>query len=194
MARPRDFDTDVVVERAMQAFWTLGYANTSPAALAEATGVGKGSLYNAFGSKRELFERALDRYDRLGAEFTAELLARPGTTRECLRAFLYDSVDSDLAQPIRRGCLAVNTAVELAGHDPDIARAVHRAVERTMAALEARIAQGVRNGDVPRSLDPRATAEYVMSTLAGLRVMARSYDAATLHRIVDTALAMLGSL
>jgi TetR/AcrR family transcriptional repressor of nem operon len=193
VARPRDFDTDVVVERAMQAFWTLGYANTSPAALAEATGVGKGSLYNAFGSKRELFDRALERYDRLGAEFTAELLARPGTTRECLRAFLYDSVDSDLAQPIRRGCLAVNTAVELAGHDPDIARAVLRAVERTMAALEARIAQGVRDGDMPLSLDPRATAEYVMSTLAGLRVMARSYDAATLHRIVDTALVMLGS-
>jgi len=193
VARPRDFDTDVVVERAMQAFWTLGYANTSPAALAEATGVGKGSLYNAFGSKRELFERALERYDRLGAEFTAELLARPGTTRECLRAFLYDSVDSDLALPIRRGCLAVNTAVELAGHDPDIARAVRRAVERTMAALEARIAQGVRDGDMPRGLDPRATAEYLMSTLAGLRVMARSYDAVTLHRIVDTALTVLGS-
>lgn len=177
----------------MQAFWTLGYANTSPAALAKATGVGKGSLYNAFGSKRELFERALDRYDRLGAEFTTELLARPGSTRECLRAFLYDSVDSDLAEPIRRGCLAVNTAVELAGHDPEIARAVRRAVERTMAALESRIAQGVRDGDVRTGLDPRATAEYVMNTLAGLRVMARAYDAATLRRIADTALAALDS-
>ncbi|MHB9849080.1 TetR/AcrR family transcriptional regulator [Streptomyces krungchingensis] len=193
MARPRNFDADVVVERAMQAFWTLGYANTSPAALAEATGVAKGSLYNAFGSKRELFERALERYNRLGAEFTAELLARPGTTRECLQAFLYDSVKSDLAQPIRRGCLAVNTAVELAGHDPEIARAVRRAVERTMAALEARIAQGVLDGDVRAGLDPRATAEYVMNTLAGLRVMARAYDAATLCRIADTALAVLDS-
>ncbi|WP_030599359.1 TetR/AcrR family transcriptional regulator [Streptomyces fulvoviolaceus] len=193
MARPRNFDDDVVVERAMQAFWTLGYANTSPAALAEATGVGKGSLYNAFGSKRELFERALERYDRLGAEVTAELLARPGTTRECLRAFLYDSVKSDLAQPIRRGCLAVNTAVELAGHDPEIARAVRRGVDRTMAALEWRIAQGVRDGDVRPDLAPRATAEYVMNTLAGLRVMARTYDAATLFRIADTALAVLDS-
>jgi TetR/AcrR family transcriptional regulator, transcriptional repressor for nem operon len=53
MARPRNFDVDVVVERAMQAFWTLGYANASPAALAAATGVGKGTLYDAFGSKRE---------------------------------------------------------------------------------------------------------------------------------------------
>ncbi|MFD0278175.1 TetR/AcrR family transcriptional regulator [Kitasatospora sp. NPDC127111] len=191
MARPRTFDADVVVERAMQAFWTLGYANTSPAALAEATGVAKGSLYNAFGSKRELFEQALKRYDRLGAEFTAELLARPGTTRACLRAFLRDSVKSDLDHPVRRGCLAVNTAVELASHDPEIARAVRRAVERTMAELESRIAQGVLDGDVRAGLDPRATAEYLMNTLAGLRVMARTYDEATLLRIADTALAVL---
>lgn len=194
VARPRNFEADAVVERAMQAFWTLGYANASPAALAEATGVGKGSLYNAFGSKRELFERALERYDRLGAQFAAELLARPGTTRECLRAFLYDSVDSDLAGPIRRGCLAVNTAVELAGHDPQIAAALRRAVKRTIAALEARITQGVRDGDLRAGLDPRATAEYVTSTLAGLRVMARTYDAATLHRIIDTALAALDTV
>ncbi|RKT18612.1 TetR family transcriptional regulator [Streptomyces sp. 1114.5] len=192
MARPRTFETDAVVERAMQAFWTLGYANTSPAALAEATGVAKGSLYNAFGSKRELFVLALERYDRLGAEFAAELLARPGTTRECLRAFLHDSVQSDLTHPVRRGCLAVNTAVELSGHDPEIARAVRRAVERTMAALESRITQGIRDGDVPLDLDPRATAEYLMNTIAGLRVMARSYDAATLLRIADTALTVLG--
>jgi len=191
MGRPRMFDADVVVERAMQAFWTLGYANASPAALAEATGVAKGSLYNTFGSKRDLFERALERYDRLGAEVTAELLARPGTTVECLRAFLYDSVDADLARTVRRGCLAVNTAVELAGHDPEIAAAVRRAVERTMDALEARIARGVRDGDVRPGLDPRQTAEYVMNTLAGLRVMTRAYDAPTLHRIVDTALLVL---
>lgn len=191
MARPRDFETDVVVERAMQAFWTLGYANATPAALAEATGIAKGSLYNAFGSKRGLFDLALKRYDQVGTQMAQEILDRPGSTHEALRAFFYAAVDTDVEAPVRRGCLNVNTAVELAGHDPEIADAVKRAVDHTMAALEARISKGIRDGDVVKTLDPKATAEYLMSTLSGLRVMGRSYDATTLHRIIDTALSVL---
>lgn len=191
MARPREFDTDVVVARAMETFWTHGYANTSPAALAEATGVGKGSLYNAFGSKRELFERALDRYDQSGAEFATTLLTAPGTTRDRIRAFLRENVDTDMAQPVRRGCLAVNTAIEMAGHDPDIARMVRRAGDRVKAVLEARIAQGRRDGDVHPDADPGAIAEFLMSTLAGLRVTARTHEPDVLYRVIDTALAVL---
>lgn len=191
MPRPRSFDDDVVVERAMDAFWTHGYANTSPARLAEATGIGKGSLYNAFTSKRELFDRALERYDVVGAEFAEEHLSRPGGTRECLRSFLRVLVDVDLAEAVPRGCLAVNTAVELAGRDPEITRAVRAMQERMIAALAARIDQGRRDGDVGPDTDPRAVAEFLMSTIVGLRVMARTHDAPVLHRIVDTALAGL---
>ncbi|MER7453252.1 TetR/AcrR family transcriptional regulator [Nocardia beijingensis] len=188
MGRPRNFDPDTVVERAMEAFWTHGYANTSPAQLAEATGIGKGSLYHTFGSKRALFDLALRRYDRLGAELAADLLARPGSTRECVAAFLCGMVDSDLAQPVRRGCLAVNTAMELGGHDPEITSAVRAMQDRVIAALEARIDQGRRDGDVRAGTDARAAAEFLMNTIVGLRVMAKTYDAPTLHRIVETAL------
>ncbi|MEU6564035.1 TetR/AcrR family transcriptional regulator [Nocardia nova] len=191
MGRPRNFDTDAVVDRAMDAFWTHGYANTSPAQLAEATGIGKGSLYNTFGSKRELFERALDRYDRMGAELAAEFMDRPGTTRECIGAFLYFLVDSDLAHPTRRGCLAVNTVSEFSGADAEITRAVRTMQEHTMAAMAARIDQGRRDGDVASDTDPRAAAEFLMTTIAGLRVMAKTSEATTLHRIIDTALTTL---
>lgn len=191
MGRPRSFDDDVVVDRAMEAFWTNGYANTSPAQLAEATGIGKGSLYNAFHSKRELFERALARYDLLGSEFAQDFLSRPGSTRECIGSFLRFLVDSDLAQPVRRGCLAVNTAVELAGHDPEINRALRTMVDHSIAALAARIDQGRRDGDVRPDVDAQALAEFLMNTLAGLRVMAKAYDLPTLHRIIDSALTTL---
>ncbi|MGW4091739.1 TetR/AcrR family transcriptional regulator [Nocardia sp. NPDC004750] len=191
MGRPRNFDPDTVVERAMEAFWTHGYANTSPAQLAEATGVGKGSLYHAFGSKRALFDQALDRYDRLGAELAAEILSRPGSTRDCLATFLCGLVDADLAQPVRRGCLAVNTAMELGGHDPEITRAVRAMQDRVIGALEARIDRGRRDGDVRAEADPRAAAEFLMNTIVGLRVMAKTYDAPTLHRVIDTALTSL---
>ncbi len=172
----------------MDAFWTHGYANTSPAQLAEATGIGKGSLYHTFGSKRELFERALDRYDRMGAQLAGEFMARPGTARECIGEFLRFLVDSDVAQPVRRGCLAVNTATEFSGQDAEITRAVRTMQEHTMSALAERIERGRREGDVGPEVDPRTTAEFLMNTIVGLRVMARTSDAETLHRIIDTAL------
>jgi TetR/AcrR family transcriptional regulator, transcriptional repressor for nem operon len=190
VGRPRTFDDDEVVDRAMEAFWSHGYAETSPAMLAAATGVAKGSLYNAFGGKRELFERALARYDRLGTEAAEAMLAGPGSTREVLRAFLRALVDTDLAGA-RRGCLNVNTAIELAHHDPEIARAVHRAQARTLAVVAARLDRGRRDGDVPAGLDVQATAEFLMTTIAGLRVLARTYSAPELHRVVDTALSVL---
>jgi len=191
MGRPRSFDDDVVIERAMEVFWAHGYANTSPAQLAEATGVAKGSLYNAFKSKRELFDRALAHYDRQTSELAAELLAQPGTTRECIRSALRFIVDFDLAQQPPRGCLVGNTAMELAGHDPQIARTIRTIQDRQTAALTARIEQGRRDGDVGSEADARALAEFLATTLAGLRVMAMTHDAPTLYRIIDSALAAL---
>ena len=191
MGRPREFDEDVVIDRAMDAFWANGYANTSPAQLAEATGVAKGSLYNAFNSKRELFDRALARYDRQVSDLAGELLSRPGTTLECLRAALRSIVDFDLAQASPRGCLVGNTAVELAGHDPEIARTIRGMQDRQIAALAARIEQGRCDGDIGPDVDSRAIAEFLATTLAGLRVMAMTRKAPTLYGVIDSALAVL---
>jgi len=191
MARPREFDDDIVVDRAMDAFWTNGYANTSPAQLAAATGVGKGSLYNAFNSKRELFDRALARYDTVGSEFAEEFLSRPGSTKQRIESFLRFLVDSDLAQPVRRGCFAVNTAIELAGQDPEVTRMVRTMQEHTISALAGRIDQGCRDGDVSPGVDSRAFAEFLMNTIVGLRVMTKTCDAPMLHRIIDSAVAAL---
>lgn len=189
MARPREFDEVAVIDAAMETFWSHGYANTSPALLAEATGVAKGSLYNAFTSKRELFERALTRYDTVGIEVTQELLDRPGTTKQTIGDFLRFLVDVDVAGAERRGCLAVNTAIELAGHDPVAARRVSALQRHTISALGARIDRGRLDGDVSPELDTRACAEFLMNTIVGLRVMAKTQDRATLHRIIDSALA-----
>jgi len=191
MGRPRNFEADAVVERAMEEFWSHGYANTSPARLAEATGVGKGSLYNTFGSKRQLFDQALARYGRMGVELAEEFLSRPGTTRERIGAYLHETVDSDMAQPIRRGCMAVNTAAELGGHDPEITRALRAIEEGIVAVLAARIDRGRRDGDVSSGVDARAAAEFLMNTSAGLRIMAKTNDARALYRIIDVALTTL---
>ncbi|MER7765672.1 TetR/AcrR family transcriptional regulator [Kitasatospora sp. NPDC096140] len=191
MGRPKGFEPDVAVAQAMETFWTKGYSATSPADLAEATGVAKGSLYHAFGSKRELFARALDLYGRLGSGLTEEFLSRPGTARERIHAYFVLLVDTDLDGPVRRGCLAQNTVEELGGQDEEAARAVHRIEERMIALFTARIEQGQRDGDVDRSVDAGAQALLLQTTLAGLRVMTRTFERPVLHRIIDTALAGL---
>ena len=172
----------------MEEFWTHGYAGSSPAQLAEAAGIGKGSLYNTFGSKRQLFIQALAHYGQIGAERAEELLSRPGTTRERIGAYLREAVDSDFA---KRGCLAVNTAAQLGGQDQEITRALRAIEERLIAVLTARIEQGRRDGDVRPDIDARATAEFLMNTNTGLRIRAKTHDAPALHRIIDITLAAL---
>jgi TetR/AcrR family transcriptional repressor of nem operon len=189
MGRPKNFEPDVVIAQAMETFWTHGYAGTSPADLAEVTGVAKGSLYHAFGSKRELFGKALDCYDRAGSELAEDLLSQPGTAKERIRAYLAFIVDMDLAGPVRRGCLAANTALELGGRDDEATRAVRRMEERTIELLAARIERGQRDGDVAADLDAKAQAHFLMNTILGLRVMAKTFDGPALSRIIDTALA-----
>ncbi|MFD8478502.1 TetR/AcrR family transcriptional regulator [Kitasatospora sp. NPDC059673] len=186
MGRPKQFDEGTAIAQAMQVFWTNGYAGSSPAELAEAAGIGKGSLYHAFGSKRELFGRALDAYDRTGTELTEEFLAGPGTAKECIRTYLAMLVDRDFDGPVRRGCLAVNTALELGGRDADAALAVRRLTEHSADLLAARIERGKLDGDIPGSMDARTQARFLMTALAGLRVMARAYDRETVLAIVDT--------
>ncbi len=191
MGRPREFDEQVVVDRAMDAFWTHGYAGTSPALLVEATGVAKGSLYNAFTNKRRLFGMCLDAYHREISGMAKELLERPGTARESIEGAFRAVVDDDLARPRRRGCLIGNTAVELAGEDSAIAESIRRMQGESMEWIAERIRRGQRDGDVAGDRDPEALAEYLATTLAGLRVMAMTHDASRLHRVIVTALTVL---
>lgn len=191
MARPRNFDADTVIDRAMDQFWSYGYANTSPAQLADATGIGKGSLYNTFGSKRALFDQALERYGHNGVAMAEDYMSRPGTTRDCLRAYLRAAVDLDFTTPVRRGCLAVNTAAEFGGQDPAITEALRGIERRIVATLAARIDRGRRDGDVDAAVDPGAVAALLFTTSAGLRIMAKTNDTPELYRLVDVALTVL---
>jgi TetR/AcrR family transcriptional regulator, transcriptional repressor for nem operon len=101
-------------------------------------------------------------------------------------------VDMDLDRPVRRGCLAQNTVEELGGRDTEATRAAHRMEERMIELLAARIEQGQRDDDIDRDVDAGAQALFLQNTLAGLRVMAKTFDRPALYRIIDTALTSLG--
>ncbi|MFV0451905.1 MAG: TetR family transcriptional regulator C-terminal domain-containing protein [Propioniciclava sp.] len=100
-------------------------------------------------------------------------------------------VDADLAQPQRRGCLIGNTAVEFAGEDAPVSEKLRRMQDESTSWFAERIRRGQVEGDVPRDHNAQALAEHVANTLAGLRVLAMTHEAPSLHRIIDTALAVL---
>ena len=122
--RPRSFDTEAAVERAMGVFWSRGYHATALPDLLRATKLSRGSLYAAFGDKHSLFLRALDRYvaDAL-TRMDIELDPRREPV-DGLRAYLAGYVDRTSGANGRRGCLLVATAMELAGHDAEVDRRI----------------------------------------------------------------------
>lgn len=192
MGRPKQFDPDTAVERAMSVFWRKGYAATTPQDLVDEIGIGKGSLYHAFGSKHALFERALTRYRESQTAWLAELLDHPGSARDRLRGALEALVELDLGDEDRRGCMAVNTAAELAPADKETADAVRKMFARTEGAFRAVVEEGQRAGEIDGGRDAGAVAAWLLATVIGMRVMAKTAEDATqLGRVVDAAMAAL---
>ncbi|MCX4544891.1 TetR/AcrR family transcriptional regulator [Streptomyces sp. NBC_01565] len=186
MGRPKQFDPDAAVEQAMQVFWRKGYAASTPQDLVDALGIGKGSLYNAFGSKHALFELALRRYRDSQALALVELLEEPGPVKARLRRTLELLAEMDLADPDRRGCLAVNTAAELAGTDEVATGLVRRMFDRTEGAFRALIEEGQRSGEIAPGRDPAALGSMLLNTVVGLRLMARVAEGpGRLTRVID---------
>lgn len=167
--RPREFDEDEVLDRALDVFWEHGYEATSVSDLMKATGLAKGSLYKAFGDKRQLFLRALERYLEQGRDGLGDI-ANAESAKAALRFWLTNIVSMATCSGVRKGCLAVNCTVELAPHDDelrDVLRRQETAVERVYARL---IARGVEQGEFRRELDPEASARWITTIIDGLQV------------------------
>jgi TetR/AcrR family transcriptional repressor of nem operon len=194
MARPRQFERDEVLDHSMRQFWAHGYRETSVDDLVEATGVRPGSLYNVFhGGKRELFLGSLERYAKLVVPQKLGALERPGASVGEVRAY-FDGLVTDLLSPEGRiGCLMVNTTVELAAEDSEIARVVRGHMDR----LERNAARALRNakrrGEVPAHVDPKAKATQLLATAMGLMVVGKTNPGKeVLETIVNGAFAELG--
>lgn len=188
MPRPKEFDVEQALEAAMHAFWRNGYEGTSTEALCEATGLRRSSLYNTFKTKRDLFHEALRRYVDTATARHIALLDGPGTPTEKIDALLRE-VLADECSSDRRGCLAVNTAIELGGKDDACGKELDRDMRLLIEALHTTIDTGQRDGEFGTGTDARALAEFVHATLGGLRVQARAgATKSTLDNVVQVAL------
>lgn len=192
VGRPKKFDPEAAVERAMEVFWGQGYGATTPQQLADRMQIGKASLYNAFGGKRQLYDLALRRYIDARVHFVGSMLDSPGPAKEVLRRALVFLVETDLERPDRLGCFATNSAVEFGRTDEDVTDRVLDFFGRTEAAFRALIERGQRDGDIRRDLDAAASASMLLSTATGLHVLARvASGPERLLRVVDATLELL---
>ncbi|WP_382465313.1 TetR/AcrR family transcriptional regulator [Streptomyces noursei] len=192
MARPRKFEEERAVDAAMQAFWAAGYEATSTQDLCDATGLGRSSIYNAFTSKHDLFERALARYMEYKNGELAELLDDDArTARQKLRAVLQRIIDEEFTRyPDGRGCLVVNTAIEVSSHDASVAATLERDYGVRLEMLRAVIESGQRDGDIAADRDSRTLAHLLIAAVGGIRVSARAgVDRSTLEGVADATLA-----
>jgi len=173
----------------MQVFWRKGYAGTTPQDLVDELGIGRGSLYATFGSKRELFDLALKRYRLQQGDMLTGIIDRPGPVKARLRAALQFIVEMNAADPDRRGCMAVNTAAELAGADPRAVLDVRDMFRRNQDAIEAVIAEGQRSGEVRRDIPTAALAAHLLTTGIGLQLLVKTVeDPLDLTAVVEAAI------
>ncbi|AWW35930.1 TetR/AcrR family transcriptional regulator [Streptomyces cadmiisoli] len=189
MARTREFDTERAVEAAMNAFRCNGYDGTSIQDLVDATGVGRGSLYAAFGSKEGLYLAAMDRYRECYALPLVQVLHDGAPGRELLHEVLVAAVDDIVRDGSRRACLIVGAAVGRISQDPQVTAHVQSTTELLEDALHQVVAEAQDHGQLTGKHDARTLARYLIMTMHGLRVMGTfNPDRASLMEIVETAL------
>jgi TetR/AcrR family transcriptional repressor of nem operon len=192
VARPREFDADTALDRAMDVFWTKGYEATSLDELCEATGLSRSSLYATFGSKRNLLLQTVDRYVEQRTPNIAAVLARPLPIRDAIGALLEQFIDQIVSGPGRRGCFLGNCAAELPRHDRGALARVRQGLARTEATFREALVRATERGELASSTDVDALARFLTSAFQGLRLMGKAnLDRAVLEDIAKTILCCL---
>ncbi|OYD82104.1 TetR/AcrR family transcriptional regulator [Azospirillum brasilense] len=173
MARPRKFDETAVLDAAVDRFWTQGYEATSTRELADSMHMTLASMHNAFGDKRALFRRALEHYldGSLRARIARhEAAASPATA---IAGFLRESIERSLGDGCGRGCLLVNSALEVTPDDPDMSDFLNAELTTIEDFFRRCIVKGRRSGAIPVGIPDDDAARLLFSSLLGIRVLAR---------------------
>ena len=191
MARPREFDPDAVRAAAIGCFWRRGYEATSIKDLLAQTGITAASLYNAFGDKETLFRSALEHYIETGINARLQRFeALPPLP--AIEAFFADIVQRSLTDPEHKGCMVVNTALELAPHDEQFRTLITAVFERIETFFLRCIRTGQSDGTINAAVGARNLARNLTAVLMGLRVLARVRpEKALLEGAIAPVLALL---
>ena len=191
--RPRTFDIDFALDRAVEVFWKHGFQDASMHELTEAMGLSKPSLYAAFGDKEALYLKTLERYVQLLIERHAAALNGEADGRRAVEGFLR-SLAKMLADPaLPGGCFIINGTADCGGSTipATVELALRAALQGSEMMVLERLVRAQREGDLPEAAMPEALAAMFGSLIAGLAVLAKSgASEAKLNTVIDTAMAV----
>lgn len=192
MARPAEFDRQDVLEKAMNVFWRTGYSATSISDLVDATSLKPGSLYGAFQSKRDLFLEVIDTYANRSLERVSNALSESDSPLENIETF-FKRFASDLSNDeIGKGCLLVNTLLELATEDEEVRARVSHYFDQLEKHFENTIIQAQKLGQLDKNKEPEVLATYLMTSIWGLRVLSgKRPDSKTFDKVIQQTLSTL---
>lgn len=192
MARTKAFDEDRAIDAAVDCFWMHGYEGTSVRDLAEAMGIGGASLYNAYGDKRALFTRSLERYANRSMRERVSRLEASHRPKDAIIAFIDEIVERSLKDPDRKGCLLINSALDVAPHDAEIGKVVSGYLDEIRAFFRRNLEAARTAGQVPKKIDADSVSAHLLGVVAGIRVLARTgARRSTLEDVARPALALL---
>jgi len=173
MARPREFDRETVLEQARLVFWAKGYAGTSTDDLVKAMGIGRQSLYNTFGDKWQLYVEALTDYQQRSTSSHAQRLQAPASALQGFRDMLEGlAVDDDALRAL--GCMGVGSACEFGAAEPQLSELRAKGSTYLQSRLAKRIREGQAAGEIDPSLSASEAASYLMMSMTGIQLAARS--------------------
>jgi TetR/AcrR family transcriptional repressor of nem operon len=189
MNRARAFDPTAALGQVVDLFSSKGYSETSMEDIVQATGVSRYGLYGTFGSKRELFEQALEEYaEGMGKRSFLRLL-EPGASLEHIRAIFEERVQDMCCAETNKGCLFIHTAMELAPQDEELRGVLQRFMKRMSKAFAIGLDSAKGRGEVAGDVDVDAAGEMLTSSMFGLAVLGRTgFPKQTLDAIVDNTL------
>ncbi|MET9558336.1 TetR/AcrR family transcriptional regulator [Streptomyces sp. NPDC006645] len=171
MGRPREFDIDKALDRALRVFWEQGYEGASLTDLTDAMGITKPSLYAAFGNKEQLFSKALQRYTEGPASYGARALEEP-TARGVVEALLRGAVRTTTLPDSPPGCLGVQGALASSDRNQPAHDVLVSWRNDSAQRLEERFQRAVQEGDLPDDADPKRLARYITTVTFGIAVQA----------------------
>ncbi|PBD02160.1 TetR family transcriptional regulator [Streptomyces sp. Ag82_O1-15] len=174
MARPRQFDEEEVVRAAREQFWSVGYSGTSIDDLSAVTGLGRGSLYGAFGDKHALFLRALDSYNSDALEAWRSALGGPGPALPMLERHVRDVAEGIIGDVERRGCMMAKIAAELSAVDEGVAERIAEVVRGLHGALRGCLARAQAEGSLDADADAGSLAGLLLAVLRGLEALGKA--------------------
>jgi TetR/AcrR family transcriptional repressor of nem operon len=193
VGRPRKFCEEQALESAMELFWEKGYEATSLADLMAATGLHKGSIYQAFGDKHNLFILALKQYMNETFRELRKAAEQADSAIDAIKLALFQIIKMALSrEECKRGCLAMNTVVEKAPHDPEIRKVLEAMYMQRVKFITGKVKEAQREGDLRSDWPPERITALIQTTVAGLAAMMKGpVSQEQARRIVEDELALL---